>query len=122
VDAEGVAEALFAAVERGDVDAVAALYTDDAVHWHNFDGIAQPRDQTLLVLAWMARNLTGLRYEEVKRYEIDGGFVQQHVLRATTPSGKELSVPCCMVVQLHHGKIVRVDEYLDSAQLSPLRS
>ena len=120
MDAEGVAEALFAAIERGDVDAVAALYADEAVIWHNFDGIEQPRDQNLLVLAWMTRNVSNLHYEEVKRYEIDGGFVQQHVLRGITKSGDELRVPSCLVVQLHHGRITRIDEYLDTAQLSAL--
>jgi ketosteroid isomerase-like protein len=120
VQADDVAEALFTAVQKGDVEAVAGLYADDVVVWHNFDGVEQPRDANLAVLAWMAANVTDLRYEEIKRYAIHGGFVQQHVMRGTTASGAPLDVPCCLVVQVHHGKITRIDEYLDTAQLSPL--
>lgn len=118
--ADDIADALFGAIERGDVDAVAALYADDAVIWHNFDNVEQDRDANLAVLSWMTRRVRDLRYEEIARYEIDGGFVQQHVLRATTESGETLKVPGCIVVHLHDDRIGRIDEYLDSAHLSPL--
>jgi len=119
--ADDVATALFTAIQAGDVAAVADLYADDAVIWHNFDGIAQPREANLAVLAWMTANVRDLRYEEIQRHEIDGGFVQQHVLRGTAASGAALDVPCCLVVQVDgDGKISRIDEYLDTAQLAPL--
>src|SRR5205823_4010714 len=50
-DNQELADRLFAAIEKGDVDCVAALYADDAVIWHNFDGIEQPRDANLVVLS-----------------------------------------------------------------------
>jgi ketosteroid isomerase-like protein len=115
-----IADRLFAAIEKGDVDGVAALYTDDVVIWHNFDGISQPRDANLVVLAWMANNVDNLRYEEVQRHAIDGGFVQQHVLRGTTKKGAELEVPSCLIVRVDDGRIARIDEYLDTAHLEPL--
>jgi ketosteroid isomerase-like protein len=115
-----IADRLFAAIEKGDVDGVAALYADDALIWHNFDGIAQPREANLVVLAWMARNVEHLRYEDVQRHAIEGGFVQQHVLRGTTKNGAELEVPSCLIVHVDDGHITRVDEYLDTAHLKPL--
>jgi ketosteroid isomerase-like protein len=120
VDATGVVNALFAAIERGDVDGVAALYADDFVIWHNFDRLEQARDLNLTVLTWMTHNVRNLRYEEVSQFEFDGGLVRQHVLRGTTATGADLEVPCCMVVHVEGDKITRIAEYLDSAHLTPL--
>lgn len=119
-DNDELADRLFAAIEKGDVDAVAALYADDAVIWHNFDEIEQPRDANLVVLSWMTRNVEGLRYEEIQRHDIEGGFVQQHVLRGTTKGGGALNVPSCLIVRVHEGRITRIDEYLDTAHLQAL--
>jgi ketosteroid isomerase-like protein len=115
-----LADRLFAAIETGDVDTVAALYADDAVIWHNFDNIDQAREINLVVLAWMTRNVDHLRYEDIKRHHFDGGFVQQHVLRGTTKAGAELDVPSCLVVHVDGGRITRIDEYLDTAHLQAL--
>ena len=119
-DNDELADRLFAAIEKGDVDTVAALYADDAVIWHNFDGIEQPRDANLVVLAWMTRNVDKLRYEDIQRHDIEGGFAQQHVLRGKTKAGADLEVPSCLVVHVDGGRITRIDEYLDTAQLQVL--
>jgi ketosteroid isomerase-like protein len=115
-----LADTMIAAIERGDVDAVSALYADDIVVWHNFDGVEQTKDANLAVLAWLTKNVTNLRYEDITRHPTEGGFVEQHVLRATTKAGAELEVPACLVVTIAGDKITRIDEYLDTAQLSPL--
>lgn len=117
---DDLADRLFAAIEQGDVDAVAALYADDTVIWHNFDGIEQPSDINLVVLAWMTRNVDKLRYDDIQRHHFEGGFVQQHVLRGETKAGAELEVPSCLVVHVDDGWITRIDEYLDTAHLQVL--
>ena len=119
-DNSELADRLFAAIQQGDVDAVAALYADDAVIWHNFDGIEQPRDANLVVLAWMTANVDDLRYDDIQRHDFDGGFVQQHVLRGTTKTGAALEVPSCLNVQVEGDRITRIDEYLDTAHLRVL--
>ena len=114
-----VADDLFAAIERGDVDAVRAIYSPDAVIWHNNDEVEQTVDQNLAVLRWVCDNLAERAYEDVRRHEWDGGFVQQHVLRFTR-GGERLGVPACIVATVADGKITRIDEYLDSAQAARL--
>jgi ketosteroid isomerase-like protein len=47
------------------------------------------------------------------------------VLHVTVPAredrpAQELAVPACLVVRVHEGRITRLDEYLDSAQIAPL--
>jgi ketosteroid isomerase-like protein len=115
-----VADKLFAAIGRGDLEAVRALYAPNAEIWHNHDGVTQDPAANLRVLAWVVQNISELRYEDVRRQATPTGFVQQHVLRGTAPSGKRLELPACIVCTVSGGRITRLDEYLDSAQLAAL--
>jgi ketosteroid isomerase-like protein len=119
-EAEQIADALFGAIEAGDLDAVAALYRADVEVWLNTDGIARGRDANLRTLAWVVANLTDRRYEEIRRHRTDTGLVQQHVLRATTSAGRRVAVPACMVITIDGGRITRLEEYLDSAHIADL--
>jgi ketosteroid isomerase-like protein len=115
-----VADKFFAAIPRGDLAAVRALYAPGAEIWHNHDGVTQDAAANLRVLEWVVRNISGLRYEDVRRSATPTGFVQQHVLRGTAPNGKPLEIPACIVCRVEGGRITRLDEYLDSAQLAAL--
>jgi uncharacterized protein len=114
------ADALFTAIQSGDVDAVRDIYAPDAVIWHNTDGQSQTREQNLAVLAWVVKNIRELRYESVQRQATSAGFVQQHVLRGATAAGVQLEIPACIVCTVRDGRIKRLDEYLDTAHLKPL--
>ncbi len=98
-----------------------AIYAPDARIWHNNDQVTQDVAQNLAVLGWVTKNIASLRYEEVRRHVTPSGFVQQHVLRGTAPNGKPLEVPACILCSVANGRITRLDEYLDSAQLEVLR-
>lgn len=117
-----VAERFFAAIAAGDIEAIRGMYASDAVIWHNDDNQAQTPEQNLRVLRWVVRNVRELRYEEIRRQEWPGGFVQQHVLRGFAPNGDPLEMPACIVCTVADGRITRLDEYLDSAQTASLRS
>ncbi|MBN9493874.1 nuclear transport factor 2 family protein [bacterium] len=115
-----IAKRLFAAIEAGDIAAVEELYAPTIVIWHNYDGVEQSLSENLRTLRWLTRNVTDLRYEEIRVLETPGGFVQQHVLRATGPGGVRLEIPACMVGTVNDGQITRIDEYLDSAHVRRL--
>ena len=115
-----LAVALRAGIESKDVDAVMELYHEDAIVWRNFDDRSLHRRQFQKVVQYLADQVENLRYDEVQVAETPLGFVQQHRLRGTTPSGAELDVAACLVATCREGLIVRLDEYLDSAQLAPL--
>ncbi len=115
-----VAEKLFRAIEQGDVDRVRAIYAPECTVWHNFDEVEQSAEQNLELLGGIVKRIRGLRYEEIRRRRTAEGFLQQHVLRGTAPNGSELEVPACMLVTVRDGKITRIEEYLDSAQLAPI--
>ena len=119
-----VAELLFKAIERGDVDSIKkTIYATDAKIWHNFDDKEQSVNENLATLKWAVENIIGISYKEVRRQSTPTGFVQQHVLRGKLKdSGEHISIPACIVCTVENGLITRLDEYLDSAQIARLRN
>jgi ketosteroid isomerase-like protein len=115
-----LADRFVRAIEDGDVEAVRACYHPDARIWHNNDRVEQTVDQNMAVLAWMARTLTTRRYRVTRREALSDGFVQQHVLEADLPGGGTWTLDACVIVRVEDGLIVRLDEYLDSAQVAGL--
>ena len=116
----GLCERFFAAVTAGDLDAVREIYAPEAITWHNHDNTEQALDQTLRVLAALPRFIKDFRYEDVRRYAIAEGFVEQHVVRGSTMRGEEIAIPAVVICKVVKGRITRLDEYLDSAQLAAL--
>ncbi len=114
------ATALRERITAGDVDGVDALYHDDAVVWRNIDNRELVKKQMLRVIDFLANQVTGLRYDDVRVRSTDDGYVQQHTLRCTSASGEPVEARACLVVQLRDGKVIRLDEYLDSAAMAPL--
>lgn len=108
------------AIEAGDPDTVRTFYAPDARLWHNHDGIEQTVDQNMKVLAWFVKTLPHRHYRVLRREALPDGFVQQHVLEATLPDGTPWKLDACVIVRVKDGRIVRLDEYLDSAQAAAL--
>ena len=115
-----LADRLFAAAAAGDVDAVRACYAPHAVMRNHAFGVTQDRDGIELGVAHIGATLKDLAFEDVRRSLTSDGFVQQHVLRGTNPSGERFSVPACCVAVVANGEVVEIDEYGDSAGLGSL--
>ncbi len=104
----------------GDTEGVANLYAEDIVVFRNFDGRELVRKQVLKVVAFLVTNVRELRYDDLRVDPTPDGFVQQHVLRGIAPNGAELRTYACLIAKVRDGRITRIDEYLDSAQMAPL--
>jgi ketosteroid isomerase-like protein len=117
---EALADRFVKCIEAGDLDGVGACFGRDALIWHNNDSLEVPPEKVLRILAWLADNVTGLRYDVSRRRACASGYVQQHVLRGTAPNGSELAVEACLIVEVVDGRISRLDEYLDTAQVAAL--
>jgi ketosteroid isomerase-like protein len=115
-----LAERFFDAMARGDVEAVRATYAPGASVWHNVDGVYQTVDENLRLMEWMARKLTGLHHESVRREATATGFVQEYVMRATNRSGATVELPACIIATVEDGQITALREYLDSAHAAGL--
>ena len=118
---EGVADQLFAAIERNDTAAVRRLWNDDIAVWKVGEPRDRDRERALRVIDWFVTATTERRYEILDRQLFDGGFVQQHILHATGRNGASISMRVCLVVKLGaNGLISRIDEYFDPTELAPL--
>ena len=115
-----LAARLVAAIEARDVDTVRRCYAPQARIWHNVDGKLQSVDDNIKGMHWIHKVLAGVRYDVKRRVAIPGGFLQEHVLRGTLPSGEDFAMPACVVCRVEDGVIVSLDEYLDSAHARPL--
>jgi len=119
-DSLQLAERLMTAITAGNVEVLRSIYAPNAVIWHNNDGLEQSVDDNLRVLRWVVRTIRSLRYEDIRRQRTDNGFVQQHVLRGIAPNGSDLNIRACLICAVSNGRITRLEEYLDSAQIAPL--
>ena len=116
-----LAESFFNAIERGDLAAVQAIYAPDAIVWHNTDGRAVQVDENLETLESFIRNVPERHYTRRRLEVFEGGFVEQHLLKAKLADGREVSLAACIVCKVRDGHITRLDEYFDSAELAKWR-
>lgn len=119
---ENFAQAFVGAVQAGDGELMRSFYTPDAKIWHNTDNVEQTIDDNIKVLNWFVRTLPDRKYTVLRREPLSDGFVQQHILSATLPDGTAWSMDACVIVKMAEGKIVRLDEYMDSAAGAKLRA
>jgi ketosteroid isomerase-like protein len=116
-DAVALAKRFFDAIESGDVETVADCYAEDAVIWHNTDGLETTKADNLKVLGLFVKHLPGRRYEERRLSATADGFVQQHRLTRPRADGTTAAVTACIVCQVKDGRITRLDEYFDQAAI-----
>lgn len=114
-EAERIASTLFAAIERGDLEAVRELYAPGVAIWHNVTGKTQTRDENLKLLKFFTGRVAERRYEVLGRDFFPGGFVQRHVLHGKLASGELVAAQVCIVIYVSGGRIERLYEYLDPA-------
>jgi ketosteroid isomerase-like protein len=116
-----VANRLFGAIERGEYDTVDGMWADDVTVWHTGDSQDNDRVRALKVIRWFMNVTTSRSYEILDREYFDGGFVQQHILRASRSDDVSIEMRVCIVIKVDaEGRITRVDEYFDPADMAPL--
>jgi ketosteroid isomerase-like protein len=116
-----VANQLFGAIERGDYEAVENLWTDDVLVWHTGDPKDNQRTRALKVIRWFMDVTVTRSYEILDRQFFEGGFVQQHVLRARRSDDVSIEMRVCIVIKVNDdGLITRIDEYFDPADMAPI--
>jgi ketosteroid isomerase-like protein len=113
-----LATGFFDAIERGDIDAVAACYAEDVGVWHNTDGLVNTKAENLETLAGFIRGIPERRYENRRLVAFPGGFVQQHLLKGVRRDGKTVELAACLVCAVADGKITRLDEYFDAGHVA----
>ncbi|CAM3313688.1 nuclear transport factor 2 family protein [Mycobacterium colombiense] len=120
-----VANRLFTAIERSDVAAVDAMWSNEIAVWRVGSRRDDDKARAMRVIDWFIGATTQRRYEILDRQLFDDGsargFVQQHILHATGHAGQSISLRVCIVIRVGaDGLIERIDEYFDPAGIAPL--
>lgn len=114
-DVAATVDKFFTALAAGDQSTCEALFTDDAVVWHNIDQVEQPKSDALAALSGLAH--LQAHFEIVGRDFADNTCVQRHVVRMSLPNGDVAAIPAIQRISVVDGRIRRIDEYMDSAQM-----
>ena len=118
---QSLATRFFDAIEMGDIATVRGCYADDAVIWHNTDGLEQSPEDNAATLRGMVERIPTRRYDNRSLRVFDGGFLQQHVLVGIRKDGVAVRLPACIICTIQDGRITRLDEYFDSAHVTAFR-
>jgi ketosteroid isomerase-like protein len=119
------ANRLFTAIERSDVAAIDAMWSNNIAVWRVGSRRDDDKTRAMRVIDWFIGATTQRRYEILDRQLFDDGsargFVQQHILHATGHAGQSISLRVCIVIRVGtDGLIERIDEYFDPAGIAPL--
>lgn len=111
-------DSLTEASETGDARAFAELFTEDAIIWQSHRDRDLSVRRFMKIFPVMEAWVTNRRYEDRRTDLFDHGAVTQHVLRGRRiDDGSPVQLHCCVVVRFDDdGKIVSLNEYLDSSE------
>lgn len=117
-----LAKRFFDCLEQGDMDGLAACCAPDAEIWRNTDEAVESLDAHREAIAGTYTRILGRVFDNRRVEVFPGGFVQQHVLRATRANdGAQLTMPTCVFCTVKDGEITRLDEYFDSVRVAEFR-
>jgi hypothetical protein len=118
-DTRALAERLKAFIE-GDLSLAEEIYAEDAITWHNNDGIEISRAEIVARTDALA-GATETLIEINQHFPTAEGFVQTQTNNFTLKDGSTVSFVSALFVTLDDsGLIKRVDGYVDGAALAPL--
>lgn len=114
-----LARALFDAFAAGDAEAARVVCAPDMQGNQN-DGPFAPLDAVLHFAVAVKQIAPDFRYEDIICSATQTGFVEEHRVCATFPSGDTLNVMIAIIGTVEDGKITQLREYFDSAAGAPL--
>lgn len=107
----------FDAIERDDYETVERCYAPEAIVWHSGDCLYQSREANLAMLKAGMSDGRVKRYKNRRVHTFEGGFVQQHTLYVTYPSGFVGQMDVCFIAYTRDGMLSRIYEYYDRGQI-----
>jgi hypothetical protein len=113
-------EQLFSIFESQEFDGLAELFSPDVAVKQN-NNPEHGLDGLMAFVGGLRNEGVKIEYSDVRRSVGDGFVVEQHVRTLTRPDGKSASGDVCVVLRFDdEGRIVRMDEYADSAAFAAL--
>jgi ketosteroid isomerase-like protein len=103
--------------EEHNVEKFATVLHDDFVMWYNFDPQDRSREEFIQTLKSAHAMFQDQKNDDLRITLTEDGFVLQATMRGIL-DGKEIASPYCMIARVKDGKVIRGDEYFDTAQLT----
>jgi ketosteroid isomerase-like protein len=104
----------FDAIEHDDYETLKSCYAPEAIVWHSGDCLYESRESNL---AHLVPDGKVKRYKNRRVHTFEGGFVQQHTMYITYPSGFVGQMDVCFIAYTRNGMISRIYEYYDRAKI-----
>lgn len=120
---EKLTQDFFAAITRRDwSDALERVHPDGRA-MQNISGEEVDARTLLTSMRGLVESLKSFAYENPRRILGKNAVVEQHDVRMAREDGRELVLDICIVLHFDNdGRITRIDEYLDSAQVAAFLS
>lgn len=120
---EKLTQDFFAAINRRDwADALERVHPDGRAR-QNISGEDVDARTLLNSMRGLVESLKSFGYENPRRILGEQAVVEQHDVRMTREDGREIVLDICILLHFDgDGKITRIDEYLDSAQVAAFLS
>ena len=115
-----LSEQLFTALSSGDWDKLREICSPNFKVYQNGTELDLETTVGATTAVLKVTNNT-FNYQNCKRYEIPGGFVEEHHAGGTLPNGSEFTLLVCCVGEVNEeGKITVLREYFDTSGLVEL--
>jgi ketosteroid isomerase-like protein len=108
----------FDAIERHDLDEVAAIYAPGFSIWANVTGAEKTSEENIQTLAAGKPRHRRRTYDDRTINTFATGFVVQYSVNIVQHDGEHRSLWACLVAQCKNGQITHIDEYLDSSRFT----
>jgi ketosteroid isomerase-like protein len=106
----------FDAIEQRDLGAVAGLYHEDLRFWFNVTDATSTKAENLKAMAEGNPRHRRRTYDDRIVHTFPGGFVMQYTLNIVHHDGARTALFPCLVALCEGGRILRIDEYIDSGK------
>nr|WP_298105451.1 nuclear transport factor 2 family protein [uncultured Shinella sp.] len=103
--------------EEHNVEKFATVLHDDFVMWYNFDPNNRSREEFVQTLQSAHAMFQDQKNEDLRITVTEEGFVLQATMTGVL-DGKRITSPYCLIAKIKDGKVIRGDEYFDTAQLT----
>lgn len=108
----------FDALEARDLDGVADCYAPDMAFWINVTGEERSRAENLAALTEGYGRHRRRTYNDRIINTFEEGFLVRYTVQIVQHDGATRGLWACLVARCREGRIVRIDEYLDSGKFA----
>ncbi|MDR7156696.1 ketosteroid isomerase-like protein [Sphingobium xenophagum] len=110
-----LADDMMRATEVCDLARLDEIWSPDLELWYNTTQQTLRKEQMFGVINGLSEAIEGLKFTNVRRIYGDDGYVEQRDTSGRM-NGVGFCFRTCIVVEVLDGRVIRVDEWWDSAQ------